>query len=125
MVAGLQGRVAVEFTRDVPHGQLRGRARPDHARPVQLEGDGVPTRQFVVEVMAGTRHLGLVVDSLSGQQDIIIRPLGRSLHAVRGFSGASELADERIALVLDPGALIEEASMSSGRDRGGRFLPNA
>jgi two-component system, chemotaxis family, sensor kinase CheA len=90
-----------------------------------LEGDGVPTRQFVVEVMAGARHLGLVVDSLSGQQDIIIRPLGRSLHAVRGFSGASELADERIALVLDPGALIEEASMSTGRDRGGRFLPNA
>jgi two-component system, chemotaxis family, sensor kinase CheA len=63
-----------------------------------------------------------VVDALSGQQDIIIRPLGRSLHAVRGFSGASELADERIALVLDPGALIEEASMSSGRERGGRLL---
>ena len=41
---------------------------------------------------------------------------------MRGFSGASELADERIALVLDPGALIEEASMSGSRDRGGRFL---
>ena len=65
-----------------------------------------------------------VVDALSGQQDIIIRPLGRSLLAVRGFSGASELADERIALVLDPGALIEEASMSGSRDRGGRFLAN-
>lgn len=89
-----------------------------------LASDGEPGRQFVVEVMAGTRHLGLVVDALSGQQDIIIRPLGRSLHAVRGFSGASELADERIALVLDPGALIEEAS-SGGRDhRGGRYLAN-
>ena len=88
-----------------------------------LASDAEPARQFVVEVMAGTRHLGLVVDALSGQQDIIIRPLGRSLHAVRGFSGASELADERIALVLDPGALIEEAAMSSsGRERGGRFL---
>ena len=68
--------------------------------------------------MAGTRHLGLVVDTLQGQQDIIIRPLGRSLHRVRGFSGASELADERIALVLDPGALIEEAGMGNGRERG-------
>jgi two-component system chemotaxis sensor kinase CheA len=84
-----------------------------------------PGRQFVVEVMAGARHLGLVVDALSGQQDIIIRPLGRSLNSVRGFSGASELADERIALVLDPGALIEEAGMSSSRERGGRLRSNA
>jgi two-component system chemotaxis sensor kinase CheA len=78
----------------------------------------------VVEVMAGARHLGLVVDALQGQQDIIIRPLGRSLNSVRGFSGASELADERIALVLDPGALIEEAGMSSSRERGGRIRSN-
>ncbi len=90
-----------------------------------LSSETEPARQFVVEVMAGTRHLGLVVDALSGQQDIIIRPLGRSLHAVRGFSGASELADERIALVLDPGALIEEAGKSSSRERGGRLLSNA
>jgi len=87
----------------------------------QLPTEGEPARQYVVEVIAGTRHLGLVVDSLSGQQDIIIRPLGRSLHSVRGFSGASELADERIALVLDPGALIEEASAGSTRERGGRI----
>jgi two-component system chemotaxis sensor kinase CheA len=90
----------------------------------QLSSEVEPARQFVVEVMAGARHLGLVVDTLQGQQDIIIRPLGRSLHGVRGFSGASELADERIALVLDPGALIEEASMSSGRERGGRLRSN-
>jgi two-component system chemotaxis sensor kinase CheA len=83
--------------------------------------EAVPPRQFVVEVMAGTRHLGLVVDALQGQQDIIIRPLGRSLNSVRGFSGASELADERIALVLDPGALIEEASSGNTRERGGRI----
>jgi two-component system, chemotaxis family, sensor kinase CheA len=88
----------------------------------QLPSDSEPQRQFVVEVMAGTRHLGLVVDALQGQQDIIIRPLGRSLNAVRGFSGASELADERIALVLDPGALIEEASGS--RERTGRMRMN-
>jgi two-component system chemotaxis sensor kinase CheA len=87
----------------------------------QLSADDEPARQYVVEVMAGTRHLGLVVDALSGQQDIIIRPLGRSLNSVRGFSGASELADERIALVLDPGALIEEAGAGNTRERGGRI----
>jgi two-component system chemotaxis sensor kinase CheA len=87
----------------------------------QLPPEETPVRQYVVEVMAGTRHLGLVVDALSSQQDIIIRPLGRSLNSVRGFSGASELADERIALVLDPGALIEEASAGNTRQRGGRI----
>jgi two-component system chemotaxis sensor kinase CheA len=87
----------------------------------QLSTETEPARQYVVEVVAGTRHLGLVVDLLQGQQDIIIRPLGRSLHSVRGFSGASELADERIALVLDPGALIEEASSGNSRERGGRI----
>ncbi len=89
-----------------------------------LTSETTPARQFVVEVMAGTRHLGLVVDTLQGQQDIIIRPLGRSLNQVRGFSGASELADERIALVLDPGALIDEAGKSSSRERGGRLRLN-
>jgi len=90
-------------------------------RLFQLSAEDEPARQYVVEVMAGTRHLGLVVDTLQGQQDIIIRPLGRSLNSVRGFSGASELADERIALVLDPGALIEEASTGNTRERGGRI----
>jgi len=87
----------------------------------RLPAEDEPARQYVVEVMAGTRHLGLVVDALSSQQDIIIRPLGRSLNSVRGFSGASELADERIALVLDPGDLIEEASTGNTRQRGGRI----
>jgi two-component system, chemotaxis family, sensor kinase CheA len=90
-------------------------------RLFQLPEGSEPSRQYVVEVIAGTRRMGLVVDALSGQQDIIIRPLGRSLNAVRGFSGASELADERIALVLDPGALIEEASSGNSRERGGRI----
>jgi two-component system chemotaxis sensor kinase CheA len=91
----------------------------------QLPNKDLPARQFVVEVMAGARHLGLVVDGLHGQQDIIIRPLGRSLSSVQGFSGASELADERIALVLDPGALIEEAGGAAHRERGAPVVIHA
>ena len=91
----------------------------------EYEAKDAPERQYVVEVMAGARRLGLVVDTLQGQQDIIIRPLGRSLSNVKGFSGASELADERIALVLDPGALIDEAGVSASRELGERRLLNA
>jgi two-component system, chemotaxis family, sensor kinase CheA len=76
-----------------------------------------PARQFVVVVVAGAKKLGLVVDTLRGQQDIVIKALGNSLGNVRGFAGASELGDHRIALVLDPGALIEETSVSSDTPR--------
>jgi two-component system chemotaxis sensor kinase CheA len=66
------------------------------------------TRAFVVIAQVGNRRLGFVVDELVGQQDIVIKPLGKSLKGVRGFAGATELGDQRVALVLDVAALIEE-----------------
>jgi two-component system, chemotaxis family, sensor kinase CheA len=56
----------------------------------------------------GNRRLGLVVDKLVGQQDIVIKALGRSLKGVRSFAGATELGDQRVALVLDISALVDE-----------------
>ncbi|HEY5147188.1 MAG TPA: chemotaxis protein CheW, partial [Polyangiaceae bacterium] len=53
-------------------------------------------------------RLGFVVDELIGQSDIVIKPLGKSLKSVRGFAGATELGDQRVALVLDVAVLIEE-----------------
>jgi two-component system chemotaxis sensor kinase CheA len=65
-------------------------------------------RAFIVIAQVGNRRLGLAVDELVGQQDIVIKPLGKSLKAVRGFAGATELGDQRVALVLDVASLIEE-----------------
>ena len=65
----------------------------------------------------GARKLGLVVDSLIGEQDVVIKALGPSLKGVRGFAGASELGDQRIALVLDTPALIEEMYAPGERSR--------
>jgi len=61
-----------------------------------------------VVVGMAQHRVGLVVDELVGQQDIVIKPLGKSLKSVRGFAGATELGDQRVALVLDAAALIEE-----------------
>src|SRR5690606_18338546 len=44
-----------------------------------------PAREFVVVTTMGDRRLGLIVDYLVGQQDIVIKPLGASLGSVRGF----------------------------------------
>ena len=56
----------------------------------------------------GNRELGFVVDELHGQEDVIIKSLGKSLSSVRGFAGATDLGDKKVALVLDAPALFSE-----------------
>ena len=72
-------------------------------------------REYVVVTVAGARRLGLVVSTLVGEQNVVIKALGPSLKGVRGFAGASELGDQRIALVIDAPALIDE--MLAGGER--------
>lgn len=64
--------------------------------------------QFVVVGSMGNRELGFVVDELVGQEDVIIKSLGRSLSSVRGFAGATDLGDQQVALMLDAPALFTE-----------------
>ena len=70
-------------------------------------------RRFVVVCAVGQRRVGFVVDGLDGQQDIVIKALGKSLQKVRGFAGATDLGDQRVALVLDAPGLLEEVLRSA------------
>ncbi|MDK2923385.1 MAG: two-component system, chemotaxis family, sensor kinase CheA [Pseudothermotoga sp.] len=54
-----------------------------------------------VIVRVGNRKYGLVVDSLIGQEDIVIKSLGKIFSDVRIFSGGAILGDGSIALILD------------------------
>lgn len=65
-------------------------------------------KKFVVVASMGNRQLGFVVDDLQGQADVIIKSLGRSLSSVHGFAGATDLGDQKVALVLDAPALFTE-----------------
>jgi two-component system chemotaxis sensor kinase CheA len=54
------------------------------------------------------------VDSIQGQQEIVIKSLGEILRdGTPGIAGATELGNRKTILVLDPGALIEEAYRAS------------
>ncbi|MDP1931996.1 MAG: chemotaxis protein CheA [Gammaproteobacteria bacterium] len=60
----------------------------------------------VVIVTVGTHRIGFVVDHLIGQEEVVIKPLGKMLHGTPGMAGATITGDGRIALILDvPGLL--------------------
>ena len=80
-----------------------------------------PLRRFVVVVGVGTQRLGCVVDSLIGQQDIVIKPLGDSLEQVRGFAGATELGDQHVGLVIDAPAIVEEVLAGAAGEKATRL----
>ncbi len=61
---------------------------------------------FVVVVHIGERKAGIVVDNLIGQQEIVIKTLGKLLAGLKVISGATVLGDGRVALILDVSALM-------------------
>lgn len=66
----------------------------------------VQTSAHVVIVSVGTQRIGFVVDDLVGQEEVVIKPLGRMLHGTPGMAGATITGDGRIAIILDvPGLL--------------------
>jgi len=73
-----------------------------------------PGEQYVVVVGAAEKRLGIVVDDLLGQQDIVIKTLGAAFKSLRGISGAADLGDQRTILVLDAGGIIAEAMRGTG-----------
>jgi two-component system chemotaxis sensor kinase CheA len=64
---------------------------------------------YVIVVGLAEKRVGILVDDLLGQQDIVIKPLGDTFKGVRGVSGAADLGDQRTILVLDTGGIISEA----------------
>ena len=76
----------------------------------RLPGGERPVGPLYVVVVGLAQHrLGLVVDDLVGQQDIVIKPLGKTLSQIPGIAGATELGGQQTVLVLDVAALVEEA----------------
>ncbi len=61
----------------------------------------------VVIVSVGSQMLGLIVDELIGQEEVVIKPLGSMLQGTRGLSGATITGNGRIALILDLPELID------------------
>ncbi|TXH96506.1 MAG: chemotaxis protein CheA [Pseudomonas sp.] len=72
----------------------------DACRDEQREG-------HVVILTVGSQRIGFVVDQLVGQEEVVIKPLGKMLQGTPGMSGATITGDGRIALILDVPSMLK------------------
>jgi two-component system chemotaxis sensor kinase CheA len=63
---------------------------------------------FAVVVGSGERRVGIIVDRLLGEQEIVIKSLGEYLGRIPGLAGATILGDGRVALIVDVRGLVKE-----------------
>ncbi len=94
---------------------LRGQVLPVASlrRLYVLEGTD-PERMSIVVLTDGTRRFGVMVDTLLGQHQTVIKPLGRMFRSLRGISGSSILGHGEVALIFDVAALSQLAAEVPG-----------
>lgn len=62
---------------------------------------------YIVIVQIGEKRAGFIVDALIGQQEIVIKSMGKLLGGIRCIAGATILGDGQVALILDVGVLMQ------------------
>jgi two-component system, chemotaxis family, sensor kinase CheA len=92
----------------------RGRVMPlVNLRALFKLTDRPSDKRHVLIVGNDNQQAGLVVDRLIGLREIVVHPIADPLITVPGVAGATELADGRVSLILDAGALVR-ASRARG-----------
>jgi two-component system, chemotaxis family, sensor kinase CheA len=68
---------------------------------------GPDTKWFIVVTRAGEKVVGLLVNALVRQQEVVIKSIGERLKTIPGIAGATEIGEGEIVLVVDVGSLID------------------
>lgn len=66
----------------------------------------IESKKYIVITKVGEKTVGLLVDDLLGQQEIVIKPFGRTLQGLKEYIGATILGDGLVTLILDIASLI-------------------
>lgn len=87
--------------------QVRGTLIPliQLGRLFGLTGRINPCENMVVICNCDGRSVGIVVEDLLGQQQVVIKTLGERFHGLKGVAGAAILGDGRVGLILEPSGL--------------------
>ena len=65
-------------------------------------------RIFVIVVGLAEKRVGLVVDKTLGNQEVVIKPLGKYIGTPKYIAGATIMGDGNVAIILDTGAIVRE-----------------
>jgi two-component system chemotaxis sensor kinase CheA len=93
---------------------LRGQAIPYlRLRDAFALGGKTPARENIVVIQDGRGRAGIVVDTLYGKQQTVIKPLGKLLgRGVPGITGSAILGSGRVALILDAPRILRDAAIT-------------
>ena len=124
-IAGVEEVVTVEATTTLQGRaslDLRGRSLPvvDLAAVIGADAPPLPPKPPALVLTAEGRWLAVACDTLLGEEEVVVKPLGPLLAGVGGYLGAAILGDGRIALLIEPGALIRGHRRAA---RGGLSAP--
>jgi two-component system chemotaxis sensor kinase CheA len=84
-------------------------------RPDEAPGEKTATisqRIFILVIQSGERKLGLIVDALEGEEELVIKALDDKTVATDLVGGASILGDGRVVLIMNLAAIMERFSKS-------------
>jgi two-component system, chemotaxis family, sensor kinase CheA len=90
----------------------RGRLLPIHRLHRRFNIPGAvdnPTEGILVIVETTGRATALLVDEMVSKQEVVIKNLGAFMQNLPGVAGGAILGDGNIALILDPGSLLNAA----------------
>lgn len=88
-------------------GQIIPIVRLGNVLGVPESGNESAEELYVVIVHMGEQKAGVIVDTLIGQQEIVIKSLGKLLASIKVLAGATILGDGRVALILDVGSIMQ------------------
>jgi two-component system chemotaxis sensor kinase CheA len=88
----------------------------DIADLIDAVAPALPTRSPAIVVSAAGRQAAALCDCLLGEEEVVVKPLGPLLAGVHGYLGGAILGDGRVALLLDPVALVRPPRRVLPRD---------
>jgi two-component system, chemotaxis family, sensor kinase CheA len=100
--------------------QLRNQVLPllRLGRAKSTDGDRKSQKLFVLVILVGERKFGLIVDSLEGEEELVIKALDDQTFSTDLVSGASILGDGRVVLILNLPAVVEHVARSRPQEAG-------
>jgi two-component system chemotaxis sensor kinase CheA len=112
-----EARTRIETLHSAPVTRWRGRLLPLVwlRRELRLGETEAGGPVHIVVLQAEDRRFGLVVDDVLDTEEIVVKPLGRSIGRIPVFAGATIMGDGRAALILDVLGLAQAAAVVSGR----------